>query len=86
MMNPPRGLRPRFWVQAGLSALTAVLALLTLLVPDWIEELTGLRPDSGTGEAEWLVVGVLVLVLVAGSAGLAAGARREWRRATAAGT
>lgn len=43
------------------------LALLTMIVPDWIERVTPLRPDAGGGETEWLIVvalGAVALILV----------------------
>ena len=33
---------------------------------DWIEELLGISPDNGSGVTEALILGLLVLVLVAG--------------------
>jgi hypothetical protein len=51
--------------------------LWTLLVPDWIEQITGLDPDQGTGEFEWMLIVVMgfiaVVVLFMG--------RFAWRRA-----
>jgi hypothetical protein len=70
-------LRARFWAELILAAVTGVLAVVTIFWSDWIEALTGLDPDSGSGSAEWLVVAVLAVVTLA----LAAGARHEWRRA-----
>ena len=56
--RPPR-VRARFWIEAGLSAAAAVLALITAVVPDWIERIFGAGPDDGSGEFEWLIVVVL---------------------------
>ena len=57
------------------AALTSVLTVVTLAVPDWIEVLTGSDPDGGDGSLEWLVV----LALAALAVGLWAGAWRLWR-------
>ena len=68
--------RARFWIEAGLSAAAAVLALITAVVPDWIERIAGAGPDDGGGEFEWLIV----VVLACAAIGLALTARREWHR------
>jgi hypothetical protein len=75
-MTAPHHPRTRFWVESGLAILAAVLAVVTAVVPDWIEVLTGASPDAGGGEAEWL----LALVPAALALGLALAVRREWRR------
>ncbi len=69
-------LRRRFWIEAVLAVLTAALALLTLVSREWIEWLTGLDPDGGSGSLEWVIVGSLGLACVV--SGLAA--RSELRR------
>lgn len=71
---PP--MRARFWAEAGLSAIAALLAVVTTVVPDWIELLTGADPDHGSGSTEWSIVVLLALA----SAALAAMAGLEWRR------
>jgi hypothetical protein len=60
-----------FWAEVVLAAASAVLAMTTAIHPDWIESLTGLDPDAGSGSAEWAVTLILALVAVA----LAVGAR-----------
>lgn len=50
-------------LRAAVAALAAVAAALTLLVPDWIEALTGLDPDAGSGAVE--VTAVLALAGIA---------------------
>jgi hypothetical protein len=53
-----------------------LLALLTLVWRDWIEEIFGVDPDNHSGGLEWfIVVGLLVV-----AAALAVTARVEWRR------
>ena len=69
-----------FWIKCGLGSVTAFLALLTLIWPDWIEGVFGPDPDHGNGSFEWAIVAVCCAVTIA-SAVLAG---REWRRATPA--
>jgi len=61
-------------VEAFFAGLFAIVALVTAVVPRWIEEF-GLEPDGGSGSAEWGIVVVL------GVAALAAGllSRRHFR-------
>ncbi|WP_432874909.1 hypothetical protein ACQPYH_23065 [Kribbella sp. CA-245084] len=67
--------RRRFWFEAVLAAVTGVLFVVTLFWHEWLEAF-GFDPDHGDGSAEWLIVGVLLLICVASSAV----ARSEWRR------
>jgi hypothetical protein len=69
-------LRVRFWVEAGLAALCALLAILTLFTRDWIEALTGFDPDNHNGSFEWMIVAALALVCIL----LSVAARADWRR------
>jgi hypothetical protein len=43
-------------LEFAIGVIFAGAALSTLIWPTWIERLTGLEPDAGTGEAEWLLV------------------------------
>ena len=52
-------------IELGLSAVFAALTVATLIWPTWIESLTGLEPDAGTGETEWWIVVLLGLVTIA---------------------
>jgi hypothetical protein len=57
-----------FWAEVLLAPVAAVLAVATSILADWIEELTGLDPDSGSGSAEWAVT--LALAAVARAVGV----------------
>jgi hypothetical protein len=76
MRAPSQVLRHRFWWEAGLSSVSVFLLLLTVLVPDWIEAVSGVDPDHGSGALEWAIS--LLLLAVAAISG--AFARTEWRR------
>lgn len=68
----------RIKAEAALSLACALLAVLTWLVPDWIERIFPGNPDAGNGETEWGIVSIFAAA--AFMAGWAA--RREWRRWT----
>lgn len=68
-----------FTLKLVLSGASASLALLTLVVPDWIEAVLHVDPDGGNGSVEWLVV----LVLAAAAVVFGAMARAELRARTA---
>jgi hypothetical protein len=79
-MSPaPTGLRSRFWIEAALAAISALLFVVTLFWHEWLEAF-GFDPDHGDGSAEWLVVAVLLSASVV----LGVVARIEWRRACVA--
>jgi hypothetical protein len=69
-------IRRRFWLEAGLVALTGLLLLLALITPQWIELLFDGDPDGGSGALEWAIVGALAVL----TAGLSLTAWLEWRR------
>jgi hypothetical protein len=69
-------MRTRFWIEISATVTFGALAILTLIVQDWIEVVFGIDPDAHNGTAEWLIVvllgaGVIVSALLAGN---------EWRR------
>jgi LPXTG-motif cell wall-anchored protein len=68
-------------IQLVLAGVFGAAALATLLWPTWIENLTGLEPDAGTGETEWWLVAILGLAAII-SAALALRDRRAIRAAT----
>ncbi|MDQ6805926.1 MAG: ABC transporter permease [Actinomycetota bacterium] len=70
-----RSPRRRFWLDLALAILSSALFLLTLVWRDWIEKLTGLRPDGGSGSVEWAIVAVLFALAV----WLITLTTREWR-------
>jgi hypothetical protein len=65
----------RFWVEAGLGLLSAILLVLTMFVPNWIEVVVRVDPDHGNSALEWAIVAVLSVTTIATSVL----ARREWR-------
>ena len=69
-------LRRRLRIEVVLTIISAALSILTVLFPDWIEELTGLEPDAGSGALEWAIAGIFLAAAVV-SALLA---RRSYRR------
>lgn len=72
-------LRRRFWIEAGMAVVTAVLFLATLVQREWVEMLFRVDPDRGNGSLEWTVVAALVVATLA----LSTFATYEWRRAAA---
>ena len=68
--------KTRMVIEFVLAAIGAVLTVVTLIWPTWIETLLGESPDGGDGSVErlfalgWLAATVLFAVL----------ARRDWRR------
>jgi ABC-type thiamin/hydroxymethylpyrimidine transport system permease subunit len=72
-------LRRRLRIEVVLAVISAVLGVLTLVFPQWIEELTRLEPDAGSGALEWIIAGIFLLA-AAVSAVLA---RRDYRRLAA---
>jgi ABC-type thiamin/hydroxymethylpyrimidine transport system permease subunit len=72
-------LRTRLRIEVVLAVISAALCVLTLVFPEWIEELTGLEPDAGSGALEWIIAGVFLVAAVV-SAVLA---RRDYRRLAA---
>jgi hypothetical protein len=71
-------LRVRFWVEVGMTSITTILLIMTLISREWIEALFGVDPDGGDGSLEWAIVGVLAAVSLVFSLM----ARDEWRRRT----
>ena len=74
-------MRMRFWIEAALAPASGLLASVTVLWRDWIEEIFHVDPDGGSGSLEWLIVAALVAVTLT----FALAARAEWRRAATTG-
>ena len=51
-----RLLTRRLRIESTLAVLTAVMALLTIAWPEWIEAVFGIDPDGGSGALEWAFV------------------------------
>jgi hypothetical protein len=62
--------RTRFLVKAALAALSAVLFVATLVLPDWIEVAFGIDPDRSSGALE-VLISVVSLTMSVGFAVLA---------------
>ena len=71
-----RPVRARFWMEVALSVVALVMAIVTVIAEDWIEQVFHVAPDGGSGELEKIIVVALVLVAVV--SGFLA--RRESRR------
>jgi hypothetical protein len=71
--------RRRLRIEVVLTVVTAALCVLTLVAPEWIEELTGLEPDAGSGALEWTIAGAFLVA----AAVCAVLARRDHRRLVA---
>jgi hypothetical protein len=53
--------RFRFWVECGLAVLSTVLAVSSMIWPNWIELVFDADPDGGDGSFEWGIVLAFVL-------------------------
>ena len=67
----------RWRIEIVVATILAVLAVITLAWPNWIELVFGADPDGGDGSAEWGTV----LVLAAGALIVGLLARYDYRRA-----
>jgi hypothetical protein len=60
-------LRIRVTIETGLAIISLLLVVLTLISDMWIETLTGIEPDDGSGALEWGIVAVFAIAAVASS-------------------
>jgi hypothetical protein len=67
-------------VETILAVTFAVLAVVTAVWPTWIESMTGLEPDAGSGSLEWAIVAAFA----AAALGAAIFARHDYRNLKAA--
>lgn len=74
-----RQLNKRFWLEASLGSLSALLFVVTLAWPAWIELALHVDPDFGSGKFEWAIAALTSIV----SLTCLALARREWFRSSA---
>jgi hypothetical protein len=56
VINVRKRLTRRIAVELVLGLISLALCILTLVNKEWIEELTGLEPDAGSGALEWAIV------------------------------
>lgn len=78
MPDPGKPVRRRFWFELVLAIVTGVLFVVTLFWHEWLEAF-GFDPDQGSGAAEWLIVGALLLACAITSVI----STLEWRRTPA---
>lgn len=52
------------YLEMTLAAIFAALTVATIVWPMWIENLTGLEPDAGSGQLERTVVAVFAMLSV----------------------
>lgn len=68
-------MKRRFQIEVALAALSAFLLVVTLIWKDWLEIVFGIDPDRGSGELEWVIVGLSALAaLIFGAL-----ARADWK-------
>jgi hypothetical protein len=80
MNGSARRLATTVRLEAFLAVAFGILAVVTALWPTWIESITGLDPDAGSGSLEWGIVAVFAVVAL----GATAIARHDYRSLKAA--
>ena len=73
--------RTRFWLESGFALAAAALAIVTAIVPDWIETVFGVDPDGGNGTVEWGITAAFVILTIV----FVIAARVEYRRTAPSG-
>lgn len=56
--------RLRFWSEVAAGTMFLLIAMLTLVSPEWIEIVFGADPDAGSGWAELVILAVAGCVAV----------------------
>lgn len=51
-------MKARLAIDLSITAAFTVLTLVTVFWPDWIEFMTGLAPDQGSGQLERIIVAI----------------------------
>jgi hypothetical protein len=64
-----------FWIESSLAVSSASACALTVVLPNWIEQLFDFSPDANDGSSEWGLVITLAIMATA----FAALASREFR-------
>lgn len=70
------------YLEMTLAAIFAALTVATIVWPMWIENLTGLEPDAGSGQLERTIVAVFAMLSVLALTV----SRRDFGRASAEST
>lgn len=72
---------PDSWVEFALAVISALLTVLTMAWPDWIEGLFEVDPDAGSGSSEWGITLAFFVATVALAAfdGTHVAARSQYR-------
>jgi hypothetical protein len=68
-------IRTRFWLESAIASVAALLAVATLIVPDWIETVFSVDPDGGNGVVEWGITAAFAILAIV----FALAARLEYR-------
>jgi hypothetical protein len=53
MSVAPRSIAIRYRVECLLTIVSGVALLLAIVAPQWLEAVSGLEPDGGSGAVEW---------------------------------
>lgn len=57
----PRSIAIRYRVECLLTIVSGVALLLSIVAPQWLEAVSGLEPDGGSGAVEWGLAFVLAM-------------------------